>query len=77
MKFYKKCEAWGLWLKEKICYVLKTKKKKKKKKKRKDLVASGFEPRTPAWESNITSTAPANYVFKIESSFYIVTYSSS
>ena len=45
----------------------KKKKKKKdlvaKKKKKKDLVATGFEPRTPAWESNVTSTAPAHYVF--------------
>ena len=67
MKFYKKGK--------KKCYVLKTKKKKRKEKK-KDLVATGFEPRKPAWESNVTTTAPANYVFKIESSFYITTYSS-
>ena len=51
------------------------KRKKKKKKKKKDLVATGFEPRTPAWESNVSATAPANYVFKTESSFYIITYS--
>ena len=43
--------------------------------KKEDLVATGFEQRTPAWESNVTTTAPANYVFKIESSFYIITYS--
>ena len=48
----------------------------KKKKKKKDLVATGSEPRTPAWEPNVTITAPANYLFKIESSFYIITYSS-
>ena len=47
-----------------------------KRKKKKNLVATGFEPRTPAWESNVTTTAPANYVFKTESSFYIITYSS-
>ena len=52
------------------------KKKKKKKKKKDNLVATGLEPRTSAWESNVTTTAPANYVFKIESSFYIITYSS-
>ena len=46
------------------------------RKKKEDLDATGFEPRTPAWESNVTTTAPANYVFKIESSFYIITYSS-
>ena len=51
-------------------------KQKKRKKKKKDLVATGFEPRTPAWESNVTTTAPAHYVFKIEPSFYITTYSS-
>ena len=49
---------------------------KKKKKKKKDLVATGFESRTPAWESSVTTTAPANYVFNAESSFYIITYSS-
>ena len=47
-----------------------------KKKSNNDLVATGFELRTPAWESNVTTTAPANYVFKIEYSFYIITYSS-
>ena len=52
------------------------KKKKKRKKKKKDLVANGFEPRTPAWESSVTTTAPEYYVFKNESSFYIITYSS-
>ena len=52
------------------------KKKKKKEKKKKNLVATGFEPRTPAWESNVTTTAPEHYVFKNESSFYIITYSS-
>ena len=35
MKFYKKCEAWGLWQKDEICYVLKTKKNNKKKTKKK------------------------------------------
>ena len=44
------------------------------KKKKKDLIALGFEPRTSVWESYVTSTAPANYVFKFESSFYIITY---
>ena len=52
------------------------KKKTRKKKKKKDLVATGFEPRTPARESNVTTTAPEHYVFKNESSFYIITYSS-
>ena len=50
--------------------------KKKKKKKKKDLVATCFEPRTPARESNVTTTAPEHCVFKSESSFYIITYSS-
>ena len=40
------------------------------------LVTTGFEPRTPAWESNVKTTAPDYYVFKNESSFYIITYSS-
>ena len=44
-----------------------TERKKKKKKKK---------TRTPAWESNVTTTAPANTVFKIECSFYIITFSS-
>ena len=51
-------------------------KKKKKKRQKKNLVATGFEPRTPAWESSVTTTAPEYYVFKNESSFYIITYSS-
>ena len=54
----------------------KKQKKKKTKKKITDLSATGFEPRTPAWESNVTTTAPEHYVFKNESSFYIITYSS-
>ena len=54
----------------------KKKKKKKKKKRKKDLVATGFKPRTPAWESNVTTTAAEHYVLKNESSFYIKTYSS-
>ena len=37
---------------------------KKKKKKKKDLVATGFEPRTPAWHSNVTTTAAEHYVFR-------------
>ena len=41
----------------------------------KDLVATGFDPRTPAWEANVTTTAPASFVSKIESSFYMITYS--
>ena len=49
---------------------------KKKKKKKTDLVATGFEPRTPAWVSNVKTTAPANYVLKFESSSYSITYSS-
>ena len=49
---------------------------RKKKKKKKNLVATGFEPRMPAWESNVTTTAPAHYGFEIESSFYIITYRS-
>ena len=40
------------------------------------MVATGFEPRTPAWESNVTTTATVHYVFKIEFSFYVITYSS-
>ena len=52
------------------------KRRKKEKEKKKDLVATGFEPRTPAWESSVTTTAPEDYVFKNESSFYIITYSS-
>ena len=39
------------------------------KRKIKDLVATGFEPRTPAWESSVTTTAPEHYAFKQESSF--------
>ena len=54
----------------------KKKEEEKKKKKKKDLVAIGFEPRTPAWESNVTTTAPEHYSFKKDSSFYIITYSS-
>ena len=55
----------------------KKKNKKKREKKKKDLDPTGFESRTPAWESNVTTTTQAaNYVFKIESSFYIITYSS-
>ena len=54
-------------------------KKKKKKKKKKELVSTGFaylftlirgRPHGP--ESNVTTTAPANYVFQIESNFYII-----
>ena len=52
------------------------KNKKKEEEKKKDLVATGFEPRTPAWGSNVTTTAPEHYVFKNESIFYIITYSS-
>ena len=52
------------------------KKEKKRKEKNKDLVATGFEPRTPARESNVTTTAAQHYMFKNESSFYIITYSS-
>ena len=54
----------------------KRKKKEKIKKKKKDLVATGFEPRTPAWESNVTTTAPEHNMYKIGSSFYIIMYSS-
>ena len=57
----------------------KRKKKERKKttqKKKQDLVATGFEPRTPVWKSNVTITAPEHYVFKKESSFCIITYSS-
>ena len=50
--------------------------KKKKKRKKKDLGATGFEPLTHAWESNVTTTAPEHYMFKNESSFYVITYSS-
>ena len=45
----------------------------KEKKKKRNLVATGFEPRTPAWESNVTTTAPEHYMFENESSFYIIT----
>ena len=51
-------------------------KKEETKKKKKDLVATGFEPRTPTWETNVTTTAPEHYVFKNESGFYIITCSS-
>ena len=44
--------------------------------KKNDLIATGFELRTPALEANVTTTAPANYVFKIVSSVYIITYRS-
>ena len=50
--------------------------KKEEKKERKKLVETGFEPRTPACESSVTTTAPEHYVFKNESNFYIITYSS-
>ena len=43
----------------------KKERKKEKKKERKHLVVAGFEPRTPAWESNVITAATANYVFKI------------
>ena len=46
--------------------------KRRKKEKKRDLVATGFEPGTPAWESNVTTTAPEHYVFRNESSFYII-----
>ena len=39
-------------------------KRKKKEKKKKDLVATGFETRTPAWKSDVTTTAPQHYMFK-------------
>ena len=58
------------------CIEKKKKRKKKKKKKKKDLVATGFEPRTPTCESNVTTTAQEHYVFKNESSFYVIAYSS-
>ena len=45
-------------------------------KRKKDLVANGFEPRTPAWAYNVTTTAREHYVFKNECGFYIITYSS-
>ena len=51
-------------------------KRRKKEEKNKDLVATRFEPRTPAWESGVTTTAPEHCVFKNESSFYIIKYSS-
>ena len=50
--------------------------KKKKKKKKKIWLQPGSNRERPHWESNVTTTAPAHYVFKIESSFYIITYSS-
>ena len=52
------------------------KEEEEKKKKKKIWGATGFEPRTPTWDSNVTTTAPEHYVFKDESSFYIITYSS-
>ena len=52
------------------------KKRRKKGKKKKNLVVTGFGLRTPAWVSNVTTTASEHYVFKYESSFYIITYSS-
>ena len=77
MKFYiykKNVKLEGCDKRKKISYVLKTKKNTKQNKKK--TVATGFEPRTPVWESSVTTTAPANYVIKVESSFYIITYSS-
>ena len=50
--------------------------KRRKKEEKNNLVATVFEPRTPAWESSVTTTAPEHYVFKNESSFYIIKYSS-
>ena len=49
--------------------------KEEEEEEKKDLVSTGFDPRTPSWESNVTTAAPANYVFKIESNFCIITYS--
>ena len=37
------------------------------------MFATGLKPQTPAWESNVTTTAPEHYVLKNESSFYIIT----
>ena len=36
----------------------------------------GSNRERPHGESNVTTTAPEHYVFKNESSFYIITYSS-
>ena len=52
MKFYKKCEAWGLWKKDKICYVHvlkkeKNKEEKKKKKKKKIWLQPGSNRERP------------------------------
>ena len=48
---------------------------KREREKKKHLVATKFEPRTPEWASNVTTTAPEHYVFKNDSSFCIITYS--
>ena len=50
--------------------------KKKKKKEKKKIGCNLVRTADAAWESSVTTTAPANYVFKIESCFYIITYSS-
>ena len=64
-KIKRKMSSLRVLIKGKICYVL-------KKKKKNWLVATGFEPLTPAWEFNVTITARANCVFKIESSFFLI-----
>ena len=61
-------ETWSLRVVIKGNNMLRIEKEKRKK----ELVATGFEPRTSAQESSVTTTAPANYVFKIKSSFYII-----
>ena len=61
---------------EKISYVLKTKKNQNKNKTKKILLQPGSNPGRPHGNSNVTTTAPANNMFKIESSFYIITNSS-
>ena len=62
--------------------MLRIENEKKKKKKEKNIwlqpgLNRGGPHGSPTPRSNVTTSAPANYVFKIvESSFYIITYSS-
>ena len=51
------------------------KKKKRKNEKQQKKKKTRFScNRVRTANSNVTTTAPANYVFKTESSFYIITY---
>ena len=67
MKFYKKSEAWGLWQKEKN--MLHSEKKKKKM-----VAVRNADARIGVQRNNHCTSELC--VFKIESSFYIITYNS-